>query len=148
LGGPALVIFIHSLMISFAYGVIFWICKKITNSWRIAAFGGLFAAALGLNDWNVRPQGITFLLASLILLVIYTYNKNTRWYWLVIIPLVMLIWVNSHGTFLIGLVLIGIWWGREKTDCDTKYSAWNFCFGMSDQSTGIRNSELSQNAYQ
>ena len=113
LGGPALVIFIHSLMISFAYGVIFWICKKITNSWRIAAFGGLFAAALGLNDWNVRPQGITFLLASLILLVVYTYNKNTRWYWLVIIPLVMLIWVNSHGTFLIGLVLIGIWWGQE-----------------------------------
>ncbi len=25
----------------------------------------------------------------------------------------MLIWVNSHGTFIIGLVLLGIWWGEE-----------------------------------
>jgi len=113
LGGPALVIFIHSLAITSAYGVIFSICKRITKSWRIAAFGVLFAAALGLNDWNVRPQGITFLLASLYLLAIYEYNHNSRWYWLIVFPLGMLIWVNSHGTFLIGLVLIGIWWGQK-----------------------------------
>ncbi len=39
LGGPALVIFIHSLMISSAYFLVFWICKKTSKSWRIAAFG-------------------------------------------------------------------------------------------------------------
>ena len=115
-GGPALVIFIHSLAISSAYGVIFFICKRAAKSWRIAAFGVLFAAALGLNDWNVRPQGITFLLASLYLLTIYAYNQNPRWYWLVIFPLGMLIWINSHGTFLIGLVLIAIWWGQKIWD--------------------------------
>jgi len=113
LGGPALVIFVHSLTISAAYGVIFLICKRAAKSWRIAAFGVLFAAALGINDWNVRPQGITFLLASLYLLSIYEYNKNPRWYWLTVFPFSMLIWVNSHGTFLIGLVLIGIWWGEK-----------------------------------
>ena len=112
-GGPALVIFIHSLTITSAYGVIFYICKRITKSWRMAAFGVLFAAALGLNDWNVRPQGITFLLASLYLLAIVEYNQNPRWYWLIVFPICMLIWVNSHGTFLIGLVLIGIWWGQK-----------------------------------
>ena len=57
LGGPALVVFIHSVLITSAYVVIFWICKLTSKSWRIAAFGVLFAAALGLNDWNVRPQG-------------------------------------------------------------------------------------------
>ena len=112
-GGPALVIFIHSLVITSAYFVLFWICKKMSNSWRIAAFGVLFAAALGLNDWNVRPQGITFLLGSLYLLAIYEYQQSYKWGWLVIFPLGMLIWVNSHGTFLIGLVLIGIWLGWE-----------------------------------
>src|SRR4030042_4445692 len=101
LGGPALVVFFHSVIITTAYVVIFWICKKTSNSWRIAAFGVLFAAVLGLNDWNVRPQGITFLLASLYLLAIYEYQENHRWGWLVIFPLGMLIWVNSHGTFLI-----------------------------------------------
>jgi hypothetical protein len=115
-GGAALVIFAHSLWITAAYVVIFWICKKTTNSWRIAAFSVLFAAALGLNDWNVRPQAITFLLGSLFLYAVYQYRFTQRWYWLLILPIGMLIWVNSHGTFLIGLALIGIWLGQELWD--------------------------------
>jgi hypothetical protein len=112
-GGPALVVFFQSLLITTAYIVIFWMCKLASNSWRIAAIAVLFAAALGINDWNVRPQGITFLLASFFLLAIYKYKMNPHWGWLVVFPLCMLVWVNSHGTFIIGLVLIGIWWGQE-----------------------------------
>jgi hypothetical protein len=113
LDGPALVIFIFSLLITAAYGVIFWLCHQTSGSWRIGALGVLFAAALGLNDWNVRPQGITFLLASLFLLAIYQYQKQRRWGWLLILPIGMIIWVNSHGTFIIGLALVGIWFGQE-----------------------------------
>lgn len=116
LGGAALVVFVHSLMITAAYSIVFWICLRVTQSWRIAAFGVLIAAALGLNDWNVRPQGITFLLASLILLALFQYQRSHSWSWLILIPFVMLIWVNSHGTFIIGLVLIGIWFGQELWD--------------------------------
>ena len=142
IGGPSLVIFTHSLIICSAYGVIFWICKKTSQSWRIAAFGVLFAAALGLNDWNVRPQGITFLLASLFLLAIYEYQATHRWGWLVVFPLCMLVWVNSHGTFLIGLVLIGIWLGQiiwdviksrinnQQTDVKTYLLAPSITFGI------------------
>ena len=64
-GGPALVVFTQSILVTSAYFILFWICKRESNSWRIAAISVIFAAALGLNDWNVRPQGITFLLASL-----------------------------------------------------------------------------------
>jgi hypothetical protein len=121
LGGPALVVFIQSIMITCVYLVIFSICKLTSNSWRVAALGVLFAAALGLNDWNVRPQGITFLLASLFLLAIYEYKKHLHWGWLVIFPTCMLIWVNSHGTFIIGLVLVGIWWGQELLTAIRRY---------------------------
>jgi len=116
LGGPALMVFIHSLIITSAYAVIFWISKKTSKSWRIATFGVLFAAAMGLNDWNLRPQGITFLLASLFLLAIYEYWDSHQWGWLLIFPLGMLVWVNSHGTFIIGLLLIAIWFGQELWD--------------------------------
>jgi hypothetical protein len=115
-GGPAFVIFIYSLVISSAYFVIFWICKLTSKSWRIAAFSVLFAAALGINDWNVRPQGITFLLASLYLLAIYEYQESRQLGWLVVFPLGMVVWVNSHGTFLIGLVLMTIWFGQVIWD--------------------------------
>jgi hypothetical protein len=113
LGGPALVVFFQSVLVTTAYGIIFLISKHVSNSWRIAAISVIFAAALGLNDWNVRPQGITFLLASLILLAIYEYRSKPRWGWLVLIPISMLVWVNSHGTFIIGIALVGIWWGQE-----------------------------------
>ncbi len=116
LGGPALVVFFQSLLITSAYAVIIWISKEVTNSWRIAAFGVLFAAALGLNDWNVRPQGITLLLASLYLLAIFEYKQSNNWVWLLVFPLGMLVWANSHGTFLIGIALIGIWLGQELWD--------------------------------
>jgi hypothetical protein len=112
IGGPALVIFLFSLIITAGYSIVFWICKGVSNNWRIAAAGVIFAAALGLNDWNVRPQGIAFLIAGLYLLAIYMYNKNFRWSWLFVFPLGMLVWVNSHGTFVIGLAIIGIWWAQ------------------------------------
>ncbi|NJD60108.1 MAG: hypothetical protein FIA98_11995 [Anaerolineae bacterium] len=112
-GGPALVVFFQSLLITGAYGVLFYICKQASNSWRISALSVLFAAALGLNDWNVRPQGITFLLASLILLAIYEYRRRPHLGWLLLPPVCLLIWANSHGTFIIGLTLLGIWWGDE-----------------------------------
>jgi len=113
LGGAALIIFFYSIIITLAYGVIFWICYDVSKNWRIAAAGLFFAAALGLNDWNVRPQGITFLLASLFLLAIYQFKKRRHWGWLVTIPICMLVWVNSHGTFVIGLALLGIWLAAE-----------------------------------
>jgi hypothetical protein len=116
LGGPAFVVFIQSLVISSAYGIIFWICKFISKSWRVAAFGVLFAAALGLNDWNVRPQGITFLLASIFLLAMTKFRENKKWGWLAVFPLGMLIWVNSHGTFFIGLALLAISFGQAIWD--------------------------------
>jgi hypothetical protein len=129
-GGPALVIFIHSLLIFSAYLIIFLLCKKKSKSWRIAALGVLFAAALGLNDWNVRPQGITFLLASLYLLAIYEYQDTHRWGWLVVFPLGMLVWVNSHGTFVIGLALISIWFGQI---------IWNFIkLRITDKQTSVK----------
>ncbi len=70
-GGPALVILLHSMLITSAYIVVFGVSHLVTKSFRIAAIGTMLAAALGMNDWNVRPQGITFLLASLFLLAIY-----------------------------------------------------------------------------
>jgi hypothetical protein len=113
IGGPALVVFIQSLLITAAYGLLLWLCRKIAGSWRIAVLATIFAVALGINNWNVRPQTISFLLGVLYLLAIYSYRLRPRWGWLAIFPIGMIIWVNSHGSFIIGLVLIGIWIGAE-----------------------------------
>jgi hypothetical protein len=113
LGGAALVIFIHSLIITAAYALLLLLCRKISNSWRIASLATLFAVALGLFNWAVRPQTISYLLGVLFLLAIFSFRRSQKYRWLLIFPLGMLVWVNSHGSFIIGLLLIGLWLGDE-----------------------------------
>jgi hypothetical protein len=113
LGGPALVVFMHTVMVGSAYAILLYLCKQISTSWRLAAFTALFAAALGLNDWNVRPQAVTFVLGALCLLAMHNLRQGGRKTWLLVFPLGMVVWVNSHGTFFIGFVLIGMWLAEE-----------------------------------
>ena len=113
LGGPALVVFVQSLMITTTYGLLLWLSWKCSNSTRIAAFSVLIAIALGLNNWNVRPQTISYLLGVLFLVAIYSFRISGKKSWLLVMPFGMLIWVNSHGSFVIGLAFIGIWVGEE-----------------------------------
>jgi hypothetical protein len=118
LGGPALIVFSHSLLVSLAYATLLYLCRLISGSWRLAALAMLFAAAVGLNDWNVRPQAVTFLICTTYLLAIHNLRDGKRKRWLLVFPLGMLVWTNSHGTFFIGFVLIGLWLGEEL------WSAW------------------------
>jgi len=113
-GGAALVIFVHSLVITTAYGLLLWLGQRLSGSWRAGAFATLFAAALGLNDWNVRPQAVTFAIAALFLLAIHEYRQTARREWLLVFPLGMALWVNSHGTFPFGLLLLGLWLAEES----------------------------------
>lgn len=113
LGGPALIVFFHSLTISSAYATLLWLSMKVSGSWRWAASGMLFAAMLGFNDWNVRPQAATFLLGAIFLQAIYALRGGRGRRWLLVFPAGMLVWVNSHGSFIIGLVVIGLWLADE-----------------------------------
>jgi hypothetical protein len=108
-GSPALVIFVHTLTVSVAYGLLLMLCWRVSNSWRVAALNLLFAAALGFSDWNIRPQAIAFPLFVLFLWAIADYQRRSRAWLLALFPLGMLIWVNSHGSFVLGLVLLGLW---------------------------------------
>ena len=113
LGGAALVVFFQSLVITTAYGLLLWLCWKKSSSTRIAAFSVLLAIALGINNWIVRPQIISYLLGVLFLVAIHSFRSGGKRLWLLLLPLGMLVWANSHGSFVIGLVFIGIWVGDE-----------------------------------
>ncbi len=72
-----------------------------------------FAAALLLPVagviFTLRPQLLAyiFLLVTLICLEQFRHG-HTRALWF--LPLVFLLWVNTHGTFVIGLAMIGLYW--------------------------------------
>ena len=64
---------------------------------------------LAAISWTLRPQllGYVFLIVTLIVLRRFRQGfKKSLW----ILPLVFLLWTNSHGTFVLGFGVLGIYW--------------------------------------
>ena len=113
MGGAELILFIQSLVITGTYLIIALLCYQQTKKWGVTAFALIFAIVLGVYAWNVRPQAISFLIGAVFLYTIHRYRRHANPLLLVVFPVGMLVWVNSHGSFPIGLLLLGIWFGDE-----------------------------------
>lgn len=113
LGGPALVIFIQAILVTSTYLLLTLLCWQKSQRWGVTTLALFFAAALGIHNWNVRPQTISYLIGVFFLYAIYSYRKHPKRAWLFVFPLGMMIWANSHGSFPIGFLLLGIWLADE-----------------------------------
>jgi hypothetical protein len=113
LGGAELVLFIQSLIITGTFLIVLLLCWGVSKKWGVTSFCLIFTILLGIYAWNVRPQAISFLIGAIFLYSIYIYRQQPRLRWLLVFPVGMLVWVNSHGSFPVGLLLLGIWVGDE-----------------------------------
>ena len=107
-GGAALVIFCCSLIICAGYGSLIWVGSRISGSLKAGVFGTLFATILGVGSWNIRPQILSYLFGAVIITSIYFYRQKREWRILLGLPIVMYMWTCSHGSFIIGICLIGM----------------------------------------
>jgi hypothetical protein len=112
-GGPAWVVLAHSLALTAGGAVLLYLCWRISRNWRMSGLAVLFYFALAFNDWNIRPQSIAFLLGPIYLLAVYESRWRFRWWMLAVLAVVMALWANSHGSFFIGLLMVGIWVADE-----------------------------------
>lgn len=97
-----------ALIITAAFGLSYYSCEKSGAqpfvSWVVVLLGAMATAPV----WGVRPQMFSLLLASLFLFVLTGCMRLEvgRLVWL--LPPLMLLWVNLHGGYVLGLVLITI----------------------------------------
>jgi len=113
-GGAAWVVLVSSLLFTAAYYLVFRIGLNKTGNWSAAALGALFAAILGMTSANIRPQLLAYLLLAGAMYAIEKFrNSRRRWVWGLTLSGIMVIWVNSHGTFFLPFALIAFW-GLEK----------------------------------
>lgn len=69
----------------------------------LASFVVIWAAITSAGTWGVRPQMLSLLLSSTFLYILHLYKGGRRRYiWLM--PPLMILWANLHGSFLLGLV--------------------------------------------
>jgi hypothetical protein len=69
----------------------------------LASFVVILAAITSAVTWDVRPQMLSLFLSSTFLYILHLYKKGHRRYvWLM--PPLMILWANLHGSFFLGIV--------------------------------------------
>ncbi|MBK9709783.1 MAG: hypothetical protein IPO81_00375 [Kouleothrix sp.] len=108
LGGVPLIIITQALVIALAYWLLLRLCIRRSGSVRLSVALLLLATVpLSFSNWIVRPQSYALPIFAGFLTILTEYRLGmSRRLWL--LPPLMALWVNLHGTFVLGLALIGL----------------------------------------
>ncbi len=89
----------------------------------IAGAIAVWGAVASIPCWGVRPQMLTLLLASIFLLLLdRSYERPKLLWWL---PLLMLLWVNLHAGFAVGIAFLLLFLTGDGLDVAFGYKeAW------------------------
>ncbi len=128
LGGIPLLLLAQAAVVVLAYGLLLWLCIRRSGAVRLSVALLLLTLPLSFDNWHVRPQTycLPLFAAYLVILTNWRLSSGPRPLWL--LPLLMVLWVNLHGTFLlggglIGLTFAGVWAGRIWQDWRARRAA-------------------------
>ena len=79
----------------------------------VAAFVTLIGAVASSVIWAVRPQIVSLLLAAIAAFLLDRYKRTGATAWLWPLPLLVALWVNCHGGFVIAFMLMGCYFVGE-----------------------------------
>ena len=106
-GGLPLVVFARNLLAALTLGCISYNAWWRGTSWLRAAFAVVLATAMASTIVTPRPQIFAWLPCALTSVVLARYVRGElRARALALLPPLILVWVNVHGSFVLGLLLI------------------------------------------
>jgi hypothetical protein len=113
-GMTALLLLLTAIFMSFFYGY----ATLVSGSSKAALLPCALALPILQIFFTLRPQliGYIFLVITLIFLERFRQGKQKS---LWILPPLFLIWVNTHGSFVLGLAAFGIYWACGLTEFET-----------------------------
>jgi len=107
LGGVALLAVLRNLLALFLLVVVAVEARRRNESWRLAGVAVILAGFLLLTNVTVRPQMWAWMPFGLFLVVLGRYSdRRLAPIWLLALPALMVFWVNVHGSFVIGYLLL------------------------------------------
>ncbi len=109
----------NMILLGLTYYLLYKLTLLRTNSPLVSAALVAVTAGLTYQFWVYRPfiLGYACFMAFLYLLELYSVNR-TKMIWL--LPVIMLVWVNAHGSYAMGFLLIilyffsGVSWSRYE----------------------------------
>ena len=110
MGGLPLSIFTRNLVVGIAFFLVSKEAHRRTGSWRIASLVLALACLMCTNNMLLRPQMWALIPFMILYILLSCYQDGQLWgYWLVVCPILMAVWANIHGSFVLGLGLMGIY---------------------------------------
>jgi hypothetical protein len=108
LGGPRALLALLTALVSMIVLLVYYAASLASGNPKSAFAATALALPLLGSCFSVRPQllGYIFLLITLICLERYRRGGQTN---LWVLPLVFVLWVNTHGTFTLGLAALAIY---------------------------------------
>lgn len=96
-----------ALCVTLAFGLVFLQAEPSSSDlgFYTAAFATLLGAITSGVGWVARPQMVTFLFTALFGYLLHLHKRGRNLLWL--LPPLFVVWVNSHGGFIVGFVLLG-----------------------------------------
>jgi hypothetical protein len=111
LGDVPLLALARTLVVVGSYGLVSWHALRRSGQGKAVALALLLAALIGWNNWTLRPQTLALAPGAAFVVVIgERLGGRLRARWLALLPVLMALWVNMHGSFIMGAALIGFVW--------------------------------------
>jgi hypothetical protein len=104
------VVLLSAVLIALTFFFLFRFLVYRKVSAVTAAFFTIIAAWASTLHWLARPHVFSFLLTLAFIVILELYQREKVNY-LKFLPLLMLFWVNLHGGYIIGLILIFLYAG-------------------------------------
>ena len=105
------VVIVCALLVSTTFTLVYRQCMKQSNVLLLSLGITIIAAAAASLHWLARPHLFTLLFTVLWIGEMELMGRTGRIRWWAL-PLLMLVWVNVHGAFIIGFVI----WGAYPID--------------------------------
>lgn len=129
--GLAGVTILTGLLFAAAVGLVYGAIRKAGVPAPLAFAFGLLAFLLQAMHLHPRPHMFTTALVALFSLILIDVRGGSPAKRLLALPVLMIFWVNLHGGFLVGFILIGaflgdsaIRWARDRNSTEAKALCW------------------------
>ena len=116
LGGWTGLVVLRAVLVGVMFGCTLAIARSGRLRLRSAALLTLAAFTVSAPALALRPQLIGMALFAAILVVVVGRRAHPRWLWAV--PLIVLVWANVHGSFLLGPLVLALAWLEDLHDAE------------------------------
>ena len=107
-GGWELLVVLRAALVAVAFGLLTWTALLRGASPRMAAVLSLLAFAVAAPALALRPQLVGIVVFGALLVLAAIRVRSPRAWWLA--PVLVALWANTHGSFVIGPLLLGYVW--------------------------------------